>query len=456
VHPKIVSSLLCLVCSIPLWVGAETVTQTHPVDGVLGHWRTLQEQLTDYGVILETINTIDVLTPVSGGLRRNIATTGDLDLLLTIDVEKVLGLNESTFFVYGLGLYGENPSRNVGDVQAVSNIAAPSTWRLFEAWYQQNFFDERVSILMGFYDVTSEFDVIHSASELFLNASFGTGAEFAVSGRNGPSTFPITSLAIRGQAILNSAMAVRAVIADGVPGDPNDPEGTEVILKSQDGIFWGTEFSYYTFSERKASGGQTDPMSTGRFRLDFSRVGRAAPREYEGKYTLGVWGYTTEMADLSDLNSSGNPIRRDGTYGLYGFVEQKVYHEKEDWDQGLIFFARAGVADPRVNRFSQFYGGGLIYLGLIPGRPNDAIGFGAAAALNGRHFERAQQRKGIPTADAEVAFEGTYAIDFSPEILLQPNIQYVINPGANPSIPDALVLGIRLGLNFNWFNPLDP
>ena len=53
------------------------------------------------------------------------------------------------FFLYGLGLYGNNPSQNVGDVQGVSNIGARNDWKLFEGWCQQNQFRERVSILAG-------------------------------------------------------------------------------------------------------------------------------------------------------------------------------------------------------------------------------------------------------------------------------------------------------------------
>ncbi len=459
-HLVNVGNIVCLLCILwmtPVCADAENISGVAEFQDLRRNWNAWQDRMTARGIILETVNTIDVLTPVSGGIRRNASTAGDLDLLLTVDGEKLLGWNDSTFFVYGLGLYGENPSQDVGDVQAVSSLAAPNTLKLFEAWYQQNLFDDRISILLGFYDVTSEFDVIRSASELFLNSSFGTGAEFAASGRNGPSTFPATtSLAIRGQAILNDSMVIRAVIADGVPGDPNNPNGTQINLKSEDGIFWGTEFSYYTFPKKRIKGDRKKLLSKRRLRLTFSRVGRAAPMEYQGKYAIGIWGYTTELNDFSDLDGSGNPIRRDGTYGLYGLAEQMVFHEPDDPTQGLILFARAGVADPRVNQFSQYYGGGVVYQGLLPGRPTDETGFGVAAALNSSHFERAQQQSGINVDDAEVAFEFTYALNLTPEVLIQPTIQYIINPGTNPSISNALVLGARLGLNVNWFDRSAP
>jgi len=443
--------LVFLVCAIPLSVNAVDASDSVPVRSLVSDWRALQKFLDSQGVIVETVNTIDVLTPVSGGIRHNTATAGDLDLLLTIDGEKILGLKSSTFFVYGLGLYGEDPSRNVGDAQTVSSLEAPNTWKLFEAWYQQNFFQERVSMLAGLYDVTSEFDVIRASSELFLNSSFGTGAEFAASGKNGPSTFPSTSLALRGQAILNDSVVVRGVIADGVPGDPDNPDGTQVMLQGKDGLLWGAEFSYYTFPKKRKKGDRKEVLSKRRYRVNFQRVGRAAPMEYEGKYALGVWGYTTELEDASEVDGSGNPIRRDGTFGFYGLGEQQVYRETDDPTQGLTLFARAGWADPRVNRFSQYYGGGAVYRGLFPGRPFDELGIGVAVAVNGSHYEQAQRSAAIPVDHTETAFELAYGINVAEAFLIQPDIQYVMNPGTNPSVANAFVLGIRLGVNFNWF-----
>lgn len=404
--------------------------------------------MNDHGVIFQTINTLDALSTVSGGVRQQTGVAGDLDLLLTLDGE-LLNWKEATFFVYGLGLYGDDPSRNVGDIQGVSNIAAPNTWKLFEVWYQQNFSQGRYSLLAGLYDITSEFDVIRSSSELFLNSSFGTGAEFAASGGGGLSTFPNTSLAVRAQAILSDAVAIRAVVADGVPVDPDNP-GTAVILRQQDGVFIGTELAFYNQRKRRKRDARKI-IENRPFRLVFQRVGRAAPIEYLGKYAVGFWGSTRNQEDLSALDPAGKPMTRDATLGIYGLAEQFVYHEKEDREQGLTVFARAGWADPRVHRLSQYYGGGMVYQGLIPGRDKDLIGVGVAAAVNGSHYKKAQKRAGSSVEDAEIALEMSYAINVRPEIVNQPDVHYIVNPGTDPSVSNAFVVGVRLGLNINWF-----
>jgi porin len=187
--------------------------------------------------------------------------------------------------------------------------------------------------------------------------------------------------------------------------------------------------------------------------LTFRRVGRSAPLEYEAKVALGFWGYTTSLDHLSKVESSGEPVKQHGTYGLYGLAEYDVYHEPGDTDQELTLFGRAGMADPRVNRFSQYYGGGLVYTGLFPGRKFDQTGLGAAAALNGKYYKWSQRRAGRSVDTAEITLEVTHSIFVNPNLIIQPDVQYVMNPGMVQGRHNALVLGVRLEFNSNWFNP---
>jgi porin len=157
-----------LILANPVLAGAEEFHPFENLENVIAQWKAFRTKIYDHGILLETTNTVDVLSNVSGGIHRKTAVTGDLDLLLTIDMKKLVpGWDNGTLFVYGLGTYGDDPSKHVGDIQAVSNIAAPNTWKLFEAWYQHNLY-KRFSLLAGLYDVTSEFDVMVSSSELFL------------------------------------------------------------------------------------------------------------------------------------------------------------------------------------------------------------------------------------------------------------------------------------------------
>ena len=70
------------------------------------------------------------------------------------------------------------PEQSGGRHQGVSNLQAPAKLRLEEAWLQQNLFGDRLSWLVGRYDLNTEFYRLQSAA-LFLNSSFGIGPEFA-------------------------------------------------------------------------------------------------------------------------------------------------------------------------------------------------------------------------------------------------------------------------------------
>ncbi|WP_342349612.1 carbohydrate porin [uncultured Nitrospira sp.] len=440
--------LFILVWLIPVLAHSEESRAVERLEKIIEKPKAVRKSLKDQGLLLEATNTMDVLSNVSGGIRRKTTLTGDLDLLLTIDIKKLVPNWRGTVFLYGLGLYGNDPSKNVGDIQGVSNIAAPNTWKLFEAWYQHNLF-QRFSLLAGLYDITSEFDVIVSASTLFLNSSFGTGAELGAGGENNLSTFPATSLGVRAQAILTDSLMVRAVVADGIPGNPNDARGTHVRLRKDDGLFGSMELAYYKYNMADLTQTKEKTLEELPRRLTFRRIGRSAPLVYKSKVALGFWGYTTSLDQLNKVNSSGEPVKQHGTFGVYGLAEYDVYYEKDDKDQGLTLFARAGMADPNVNRISQYYGGGFIYKGLIPGRKIDRTAFGVAAAVNSHEYKQSQKRAGQPVDNAEITLEGTYSIFVNSNLVIQPDLQYVINPGTVPGRQNALILGARLEVNLN-------
>lgn len=183
---------------------------------------------------------------------------------------------------------------------------------------------------------------------------------------------------------------------DGVPGDPGDPKGTQITLREDHGVFGVAELAYEFFDEKRVDLTGRQILAAKPRRKVRRRIGRAAPLEYDGKYAVGVWNYTTKLDDLRDVDGAGNPIQRRGTYGLYGVAERIVYKEPEDPTQGLTLFAQVGLADSRVNRFSSYFGGGAVYTGLIPGRGKDQIGLAVGAAQNSSRFEPAQRNAGRP------------------------------------------------------------
>jgi len=51
-------------------------------------------------------------------------------------------------------------------------------------------------------------------------------------------------------------------------------------------------------------------------------------------------------------------------------------------------------------------------------------------------------------ANTETVIEATYARQLTPWLSVQPDVQYVINPGAGPETRNALVMGVRVSIGF--------
>jgi len=373
------------------------------------------------------VYTGEVVAVPAGGLDQGVRYLDNVDVTATVRSDSLLGWRGLTAHVYGLGNQGGNPSDLVGDAQVTSNIEAPLSWRLYEAWLQQTL-GTRASVLVGLYDLNAEFDVNRTGS-LFLNSAHGIGTPFGLSGRNGPSIFPVTSMAVRARVRAARRGYVQAAVLDGVPGDPTDPGGTVVRFGEDDGVLVASEAGVYL--------GGAVPSRT-------AVVDRTTAVDAPVKLAVGGWFYTTSLPEWPTVNRSGRVERSGGSAGAYVLTEGRVLREPGTDNQGLSGFVRLGWANDRHNRFSQYIGAGLVYTGLFQGRSADRMGLAVASALNGDAYEAAQRRGGRPVTGAEVNVEATYAAPVTPWLTLIGDVQYVVNPNTDPTISDALLGGVRI------------
>ena len=418
--------------------------QTAPFpDALTGDWGGLRSELLHHGLSFQGVYTGEAVGNISGGIRTKATYLDDFDLKLAVNSQRLIGWPGATLFVYGLATHGGNPSDFVGDVQGVSDIAAPVGWRLFEAWIQQNAFANRLSVLFGQYDLNAEFHSLPSAN-LFVNSSFGMGPELSQTGQGGPSVFPETAVGGRVEVRLIPEIVVRTAVLDGVPVNVPRADGTRGIFKRGDGLLLVGEVSYLSLpGEPGADGREGQPRSR---RL---RVGRgAADAPQDGKIALGGWYYTGMFNDLSRTDGNGDPVRHRGSGGVYLIGERVVYRDADNPARRLTLFGQFGVGDARVNRFASYTGGGATLFGLVPRRDNDEIGLGVAAAHNGSQYIASQRQQGRRADTSEVTLELTYLAQLTRGLTMQPSIQYVMNPGTDPERRDALVAVFRFELSF--------
>lgn len=291
-------------------------------------------------------------------------------------------------------------TRRVGDLQTVSNIDAPDGGRVMELWLEQAF-GGHSSLRFGLYDLNSEFDAI-DAGGLFINSSHGVGPDLSQSGANGPSIFPTTSLALRGEWRAQSGVLVRGAVLDAVPGDPDDPGRTHVRL--DDGALYVLETE---------------------LRYAATRLG------------FGGWLYGRERPALHGDGSSA-----DRELGVYALLEHALPGHAQG-GEGASVFVRVGRANAAVEQLGFYAGVGLVYDGGLSNRLNDRFGIAVGYARNGRAYRNAQATDDAATTLHETTIELAWRAQLTETVAVQPDIQYVINPGTNPSVRDAFIVGVR-------------
>lgn len=355
---------------------------------------------------LQLTLTGDLWSAASGGITHDLVFIDDIDLQLSLDLEKLTGWQGAQAFIYALHSNGNSVSELTGDFNGVSNIeTGVESVRIVEAWVDQAFDDGKGSVRFGLYDLASEFDA-GEVRALFLNSGHGSGSDFSQTGQNGPTMWPVTSLAARVNYNFDGGYYLRGTIADGVPGSLGHPARTTIDFNDGEGLLLAAE------------GG-------------LAKDGRL--------WSIGAWTYTEQFPDLVTAEEHSN-------IGGYVALEEPLLSSDAGDSFNLSGSVRAGFANSDINPLSSFLSATLVATGLIPGLPEDQIGFGIMVANAGNKFLSAE---GL-TEDQEINLELTYFANLTESLTIQPDIQYVINPGMDGSVDDALVFGLRLSVNKNW------
>ena len=402
---------------------------------VAAPWDIAKQNLKNHGVDLNFRYDGDIGVDVSGGKKRGATYSGLLNLQASLDGDRLAGLKGISVFFNGLVIHGRDPSDFVGDAQELSNIAAPASAYLYQAWIQYVSDGKTISILAGRYDVSGEFYQAHTAG-LFMNSSFGIGPDFSQSGAAGPSIFPYTALGARVSYRPIPRLTVRAAILDGAP--IRHAKDTTALFNRGDGVLLVSELDYHT---GVGNGHRFDTK-----RSILRRIAGQPP--YHGKIAFGVWHYTATFSDLSTLDSFGRPVQRRGSSGAYAVADFLVYRREHHPRRYISSFLQFGIADERTNRFSKYVGIGAVAHGFVPHRPLDQFGLAAAIALNGSHYLRDQQLLGDPANAAETSIELTYLTQLRSWFGVQTDAQYIINPNTDPAINNALAFQIKFEASF--------
>jgi porin len=429
-----------------IWTGPNDACAS---DALLGDLGGLRSRLAEDGIGFGLQNQTELWGNLTGGRRQGIEYDGLATASLCIDLDKAAQWKGATIFASGFQIYGPGPSIPlVGALQLVSNIEATPSTKLYDLWFEQQLFDGKVAVRFGQEGSNDEM-MLAGYAGLFLNSSFGYPAMLAIDLPSGGPNYPLATPFVRVNfSPSNEISLVGAVYTE----DPAPPGSGDPQLRDRHGTAFRLNDHALSFTE-----------------LWYSPAFLAS-QNLPGTYKLGIWYATGPFADtrhdrlgisLANPASNGIPQTHSGDYAIYWIINQMLWHKPKTEAQGIGVFLQIMHGPDDRNLSNLFIEGGLNWKGPFAGRSHDTAGIAltyAGIGATARGFSQDvvfYSGLGTPYAQGEPIIEATYRARLTPWLKVQPDLQYVINPGAgiptarNPApLKNALVTGIRVTVNF--------
>jgi porin len=402
----------------------------------------------------------DNIGNVSGGVSRGAIHFGRLDLSVDADLDKLVGWTGGRFYANGFVIYGRGLTRNyIYNLATISEIEALPDQRLYNAYFEQSFFNGRLNIRAGQQAADVEF-FDSETDDLFINGTFGWPAIKASNLPAGGPAPPIAVPGLRIKAALTDRITAFGAVFNGNPAAPGDGDPQ---TRDNHGLAFRVNDPRWII-------GQV------RFDYDIDIGGRSLA----GNITPGGWKhygdfdsqrFTAEGLSIADPSGSGIPAKLHGNYGIFAVIEQVLYRPPEVKDNttsasipGVTAFGRIAYSPPDRNLIDLYLDGGIGFVGFVPGRPLDRFGVAAAymrISNTARNLDLDTQFfSGVssPVRSNETLIEMIYEAHIKPGWLIAPYFQYVFRPSGgipNPNDPtgvsrigDAAVFGVTTTIRY--------
>jgi len=400
-------------------------------DYLLGTWGGLRTKLSEHGVDFEFLYIASNPHNISGGIEPASRYQGAFLMMMDLDSQKLLNYPGGHLQVAGVSIHGQDhfSDQYIGDLNKVNLIDFPQMWRLWQLWYEQKFFDGKISIKFGQMTVDQDFILAEyynslAALSLWNQTFFYPTLPFniwTIPGFPGPLHALASSPYSAPGALLKLNVTDRVYVQGAIyDGYPNQESGTVVKLNDDQGALIYGEIGYRV-NQRKEDKGPPGNLKLGMY------------------YDTGAYADVTSVF-RAQLGQSAPSFHPDN-YGFYFLADQTLFMEKGKDDpaqQGLVGFFRLTGA-PSDRNLAQFgVDGGLVYKGLIPTRDWDSIALGLSyleisdSVSDGQELiNRAAPGTYPERADYEAVIELSYKAQLTAWLTAHVSIERVIHPGGH-------------------------
>jgi porin len=387
-----------------------------------GDWLGWRDRLIAFGIAPTLAYVADIQGNAVGGEVRKVRYAHDIGLDLLFDMNRLADIPGAHFHVSLSSRSGNNLSADIGNVLIVAQACCQVTTRLVNLAWEQSLFEHRLNIRAGRIATGDDF-LTSPLYWFFVNNGFDgnpLGVQINVPYFAYPNA--VWGTRVRGKPI--PEVYVAAGVYDGNEAvTRNSQHGVDFSIRHNDPVLVTAEVGYERNHGRRAEG-------------------------LPGNYKVGGY-YQSGRYRRFDAPPDSN-LPRDyewGNGGYYFLLDQMVY--RESGAQGLWpFIVLLFAAGDEISPIPTFLSGGLTYQGLIPGRDDDESLLGIVYAGFSPDLRRSQAGSPAGQQDFELALELSYIIEIGQWLHIQPDLQYIVKPGGTGNIPDALVLGTQVAVNF--------
>lgn len=417
-------------------------------DTLTGDWGGVRTNLTDAGLALSGLYTVDAMGNPVGGIKQRGVYMGLVELDADGDLDKLAGWSDATFHISALSFHGRGLSSHfIGNYMTVRNSETSPSTRLWALWLQQVFWDGKASLKVGQTPQDEEF-MTSAYGGYFINATYGWPAGFSTNIPTGGGVFPMSVTGARLKVAATDSLTWMLGVFNGeaAVGTKTGQDPTRV---NSDGLNFNLAKSPMIMNEFQWTLGAGEDAT-----LPPTTVKLGGWYHAEGFTDLR---YDTTGLSLGSPTSNGIGKRVRGNWDVYGVLDTLLIHGEGADDNGLGAFARFSVSNATVSTLPYYGEVGLTYKGLLPDRDNDVLGLAVSYGAVSDNLQaeqsdaRALSGSTAVVQDYEMLIETIYRYQVAPWWTLAPDAQYIVHPGGGTGlpdnnakrIPDAFVLGLR-------------
>ncbi|ENU19634.1 hypothetical protein F994_02494 [Acinetobacter bohemicus ANC 3994] len=407
---------------------------------LLGDWNGERKQLEDQGYKFTTSIMSQAATNLAGGYNddNTLENAGQLTLGATFDLNKIAGWENTTAAIMMTKRDGNSltlerikdpRSSALGNTQEI--YGRGKIWRLTQAWVKTGFADNTVQFKIGRMGMSDDFNSSQCEFQNLLLCGGQLGKSIGSIWYNWPVSLWGTNVKYQFAPEWTLGLGVYEVNPDNVKTQ-SDSDGFNLDMNNVEGATIPVELAW------KPKLSMFDGLP--------------------GEYKLGAL-YST--AEAKDVKTTGKV--HDGKQSFWLNAQQQLTQQGADPKRGLYISFNGVINDKATTTVQSTQQIALWYKGPLENRPNDSVGFGLANyVVNERVQDRqiaTNQNRGYDRYDAfandytpiqrdELNVELNYTYQWSPAVMLRPNLQYIHQPSGVKEVDDAWVAGLSMRVNF--------